>query len=106
MAAMDQQESAATNAIEESKRDSGMPGGGQGRKDETEKSGVYPVSSMEGADGAAQIRNEASWGQGERGAAGYADAGSSEPTPVEGQEAVGSDISEPGGEVNEQGTGA
>jgi hypothetical protein len=106
MATMDQQEPVATDSSEESKRDSGMPGGGQGRKDETGKSGVYPVSSMAGAGGSAQIRGETSWGQGERGAAGYADAGSSEPTTVEGQEAVGSGISEPGGEVDEQANGA
>ena len=55
-----------------------MPGGGQGRKDEIEKSGVYPVSEMEGAKPDATIHGEASFGQGERGAEGYKDAGASE----------------------------
>ena len=81
------------------RRESGMPGGGQGRKDETGTSGVYPVSAMAGAKGDARVQAEASWGQGERGAAGYADAGGSEPTMVEGQEAVGAGETEPGGQA-------
>jgi hypothetical protein len=63
---------------DEEKRESGQPGGGQGRVDEVGGSGVYPVSSSEGASDDAQIRGEASWGQGERGAAGYEDSGGSE----------------------------
>ena len=63
---------------DEQKRESGEPGGGQGRVDEVGGSGVYPVSSMEGASGDAEIRGEMSWGQGERGAAGYEDSGGSE----------------------------
>jgi CBS domain-containing protein len=55
-----------------------MPGGGQGRKDKIEKSGVYPVSAAEGASQDAMVEGEASWGQGERGAAGYEDSGGSE----------------------------
>ncbi|HEY8226222.1 MAG TPA: CBS domain-containing protein [Pyrinomonadaceae bacterium] len=62
----------------ERKRESGMPGGGQGRKDKIEKSGVYPVSAAEGASQDAMVEGEASWGQGERGAAGYEDSGGSE----------------------------
>jgi hypothetical protein len=58
--------------------ESGMPGGGQGRKDKIEKSGVYPVSALEGARSDAMVHGEASWGQGERGAAGYEDSGGSE----------------------------
>ena len=64
----------------ERKRESGMPGGGQGRKDEVGRSGVYPVSASEGASPDAMVHGEASWGQGERGAAGYEDSGGSEPT--------------------------
>jgi hypothetical protein len=60
---------------EEEKRKSGMPGGGQGRKDEVGGSGVYPVSEMEGAAPDAAVHGEASFGQGERGAEGYKDAG-------------------------------
>ena len=63
---------------DEQKRESGEPGGGQGRVDEVGGSGVYPVSSMEGASGDAEIRGEMSWGQGEQGAAGYEDSGGSE----------------------------
>lgn len=48
------------------------------RVDKIEKSGVYPVSEMDQADDKAKIHGEASWGQGERGAEGYEDSGSSE----------------------------
>src|SRR6266705_2698989 len=61
----------------EQQRESGMPGGGAGRKDEVGHSGVYPMSGPHPA-GNAEIRGQASWGQGERGAAGYEDHGSSE----------------------------
>ena len=63
---------------DEERRESGMPGGGAGRREETGRSGVYPASSAEGAAGDATIRGESEWGQGERGAAGYEDSGSSE----------------------------
>jgi hypothetical protein len=69
---------------DEEKRESGMPGGGQGRVDEVGKSGVYPVSAMEGASDDAVIHGEASFGQGERGAEGYEDSGASEIIPDEG----------------------
>jgi CBS domain-containing protein len=62
----------------ERKRESGMPGGGQGRKDKIEKSGLYPVSALEEASPDAMVHGEASWGQGERGASGYEDSGGSE----------------------------
>jgi hypothetical protein len=45
--------------------------------DEVGKSGVYPVSEMENASGDAVVHGEASLGQGERGAEGYEDSGSS-----------------------------
>ena len=67
-----------TPPVDEEKRESGQPGGGQGRVDEVGGSGVYPVSRSEGASGDAEIRGEMSWGQGERGAAGYEDHGDSE----------------------------
>jgi hypothetical protein len=60
------------------RRECGLPGGGQGRRDETGHSGVYPVSSMGGASGEARVEGEQSWGQGARGAAGYEDSGDSE----------------------------
>jgi hypothetical protein len=68
----------ASDTDAERKRESGMPGGGQGRKDRIEKSGVYPVSALEDASPDAMVHGEASWGQGERGAAGYEDSGGSE----------------------------
>jgi CBS domain-containing protein len=64
--------------VSASKRESGLPGGGQGRKDKIETTGVYPVSASEGAGKDAMVHAEASWGQGERGAAGYEDSGGSE----------------------------
>jgi hypothetical protein len=58
------------------RQDSGVPGGGRGRKDIVRGSGVYPVSGPL-PRGKAPIRTEAAWGQGSRGAAGYEDSGSS-----------------------------
>jgi protease I len=57
--------------------DSGMPGSGQGRIDQVGGSGVYPASDPR-APRDASLHGEASWGQGDRGAAGYDDSGSSE----------------------------
>jgi CheY-like chemotaxis protein len=68
---------------EERKRESGLPGGGKGRSDVIERTGVYPVSASEGASPDAQIHGEMSWGQGERGAEGYYDHGDSEITNFE-----------------------
>lgn len=59
------------------KRESGMPGGGAGRKDEIGKTGVYRLSGPHPA-GDAPVVGMASWGQGARGAAGYEDHGESE----------------------------
>jgi len=58
-------------------RESGRPGGGQGRRDEVGGSGVYPKSA-ENIPGDAVIRTPQQWGQGERGAEGYEDSGGSE----------------------------
>lgn len=60
------------------KRESGMPGGGKGRREEVGRSGVYPVSEIDEAPADAVIRGQMEWGQGERGAAGYEDHGDSE----------------------------
>ncbi len=67
----------ARSMRESSMRDSGMPGGGEGRTDQVGGSGVYPASGPL-PRGNAPVQGEASWGQGERGAAGYEDSGSSE----------------------------
>ena len=78
----------------ERKRESGQPGGGQGRRDDVGRSGVYPMSGPH-PPGDVPIRTTAAWGQGERGAAGYEDHGSSELT-YEGGQVVGGYGSEPG----------
>jgi osmotically-inducible protein OsmY len=54
-----------------------MPGGGRGRVDEVGGSGVYPASGPMPKENAS-VQGEASWGQGERGSAGYEDSGRSE----------------------------
>ncbi len=64
-------------------RNSGNPGGGQGRTDEVGGSGVYPASGPLPPEGDARTQGMASWGQGERGSAGYEDSGSSEINPEE-----------------------
>jgi hypothetical protein len=61
----------------EKKRESGKPGGGQGRVDEVGRSGVYPMSGPL-PEGDADVQPMASWGQGERSTAGYEDHGDSE----------------------------
>lgn len=78
------------------KRESGRPGGGQGRRDEVGRSGVYPVSGPH-PPGPAEIRTEPAWGQGERGAAGYEDHGGSELSKM-GDTVVGGYNVGPGGE--------
>jgi len=65
------------NSTKEQKRDSGMPGGGQGRTDKVGDSGVYPASGPWPA-GDAPFRGMGEWGQGERGASGYQEHGDSE----------------------------
>ncbi len=57
--------------------DSGLPGGGVGRREDPGHTGVYPMSSPEGASPDAPLQDENAWGQGERGAEGYNDSGDS-----------------------------
>lgn len=64
----------------ERKQESGEPGGGQGRRDVVGRTGVYPESASERPSSDAPVRDERSWGQGQRGVAGYEDSGSSELT--------------------------
>jgi CBS domain-containing protein len=61
---------------ESKKRESGLPGGGAGRKDKVGPSGVYPMSGPH-PPGDAPAVWPGSWGQGKRGAAGYEDHGES-----------------------------
>jgi hypothetical protein len=58
-------------------RESGLPGGGAGRRDEVGGSGVHPASAGKAPDDAG-IRTPAGWGQGDRGPAGYEHSGESE----------------------------
>jgi len=62
---------------DEEKRNSGLPGGGAGRRDEVGGSGVYPMSGPLPASNA-PIVPQGSFGQGELGAAGYQESGTSE----------------------------
>ncbi len=66
----------------EMRRENGLRAG-RGRVDEILPTGVYPTSA-ESAPASAEAQGMASWGQGERGAAGYEDSGGSElPGPQE-----------------------
>ena len=49
--------------------------------DKVGETNVYPVSEMEGASDNAKVHDEASFGQGVRGAEGYNDSGTSEIIP-------------------------
>lgn len=53
---------------QDSMRESGQPGGGVGRREDVGGSGVYPASAGN-APADAEIRNQAGWGRGGRGAA-------------------------------------
>ncbi len=70
-----QQMTDPTNRIDT--RESGLPGGGTGRKDEVGISGIYPASGPF-PNGPAELRGQASWGQGERGSPGYEEHGGEE----------------------------
>ena len=89
---------------ESERGDSGMPGGGQGRRDVVGGSKVYPASAGQ-APADAELRNMASWGQGERGAAGYFDSGGSELVPRDGQLLGGLDVGPSGAPVTEHSSG-
>jgi hypothetical protein len=60
------------------RRESGEPGGGQGRRDEVGPTGVHPMSAGLPEGKHLEVRTPGSWGQGDRGAAGYEDSGGSE----------------------------
>lgn len=55
-----------------------VDGGGVGRREAPGHTGVYPVSADQGATPDAPIQGQSSWGQGDRGAAGYQDSGNSQ----------------------------
>src|SRR6185437_12886463 len=77
--------------------DSGKPGGGAGRRDEVGPSGVYPMSGGIPQGKHPELRTPAAWGQGDRGAAGYDDAGGSELVMRDGQ-LLGGTTAGPNGE--------
>jgi hypothetical protein len=89
--------SAAKRPAKDARRESGQPGGGAGRRDEVGPTGVYPMSGGIPEGHHLEIRTPASWGQGERGAEGYNDAGGSELYMHEGQ-LLGGLTAGPGGE--------
>lgn len=89
--------SAAKQTAMDARRESGRPGGGAGRRDEVGPTGVYPMSGGIPEGHHLEIRTPASWGQGERGAEGYNDAGGSELYMHEGQ-LLGGLTAGPGGE--------
>lgn len=78
-------------------RESGQPGGGAGRRDEVGPTGVYPMSGGIPQGKHPELRTPAAWGQGERGAAGYDDAGGSELAMRDGQ-LLGGTTAGPNGE--------
>ena len=66
------------NMAEDTRRESGEPGGGQGRRDEVGQSPVYPVSADKMPDdNEAYIRTPGEFGQRGRGLEGYSDHGGS-----------------------------
>ena len=82
---------------DDARRESGQPGGGAGRREEVGPTGVYPMSGGIPEGKHLEIRNPAAWGQGERGADGYNDAGGSELVMRDGR-VLGGLTSGPGGE--------
>lgn len=84
-------------AEQDSRRESGEPGGGAGRRDEVGPTGVYPMSAGIPPGKHPEIRTPAEWGQGDRGAEGYNDAGGSELVWRDGQ-LLGGLTSGPSGE--------
>jgi len=90
-------QSSTKNTSENVRRESGEPGGGQGRRDEVGPTGVYPMSGGIPEGKHLEIRTPASWGQGDRGAAGYEDSGGSELVWRDGQ-LLGGLTSGPSGE--------
>jgi uncharacterized membrane protein/CBS domain-containing protein len=76
-ARLQEREGGAVGADMQRRTESGQPGGGAGRVDWVGHSGIYPASGPL-PEGDAEIRAPASWGQGERGAAGYEESGRSE----------------------------
>jgi hypothetical protein len=73
------QAAAGGRSGEQDKRESGEPGGGQGRRDEVGPTGVYPRDA-ENVPGDAEVRMAGSWGGGD-----YNESGGSELVYRDGQ---------------------
>jgi YHS domain-containing protein len=58
--------------------DPGQPGGGKGRRDETGRTGIWPMSGPLPPSGDAWTVSQGELGQGTTGVAGYAESGGSE----------------------------
>jgi hypothetical protein len=90
-------------------RERGLPGDGAGRTEDTESqhAGVWPASGPPMPDPNTPYQPMASFGQGERGAAGYADSGQSEvfTMPPKGVPKPGSAAAPGVGENEESGAG-
>lgn len=85
---------------ERRQRESGRPGGGQGRRDTVGDSGVYPMSAGgHTPQHNAEVHAMKSWGQGTRGAEGYDDAGGSELVMRDGELLGGLDVGPNGAPV-------
>jgi hypothetical protein len=94
---IDDSERSTEERASDPRRESGLPGGGQGRRDEVGPTGVFPMSAGIPEGKHLEIRTPASWGQGDRGAAGYEDSGGSELSWRDGQ-LLGGLTSGPSGE--------
>ncbi len=75
------EEELARKAAEQGDR--GLPGGGQGREDQTGLTNVFPASGPAVPSGDARLQPMGTWGQAGRGPEGYQDSGSSEIIPSE-----------------------
>ena len=87
---------------DDARRESGEPGGGAGRRDEVGKSGVYPMSGGLPKGKHPEIRTPASWGQGDRGSAGYEDSGRSGLVWKDGQLLGGMSSADSAGDAREE----
>ena len=86
-----QGDAADEQGVREDRRESGQPGGGQGRRDEVGPTGVYPRGA-ENVPPEAEVRMAGSWGGGD-----YSESGGSELVYRDGQ-LLGGLTAGPGGE--------
>jgi len=77
---MGDQKKSQTTSTQAATPRGGMPDDGAGRTEDpgTQHAGVWPVSNMPSGDPEARVHDMGSFGQGDRGLAGYEDSGESE----------------------------